>query len=76
MPYALDRLGNSGGAEDRTGVVFQREEEPPWIRNITRPWLPVDLFLIQAVLDLTAANDFRLQDMLLLIITGELMRNR
>ena len=57
----------------------------PFARHLTilmteyakgRKLVPADYSGIEAILDRTAANDFRLQDMLLLIITGELMRNR
>jgi hypothetical protein len=57
----------------------------PFARHLTilmteyakgRKLVPADYPGIEAVLDHTAANDFRLQDMLLMIITGELMRNR
>ncbi|WP_395744667.1 DUF1592 domain-containing protein [Prosthecobacter sp.] len=41
-----------------------------------RRLVPADYPAIEAVLDRAAANDFRLQEMLLTIITGELMRNR
>ncbi len=57
----------------------------PFARHLTilmteyakgRKLVPADYPAIEAVLDRTAANDFRLQDMLLQVITGELMRNR
>jgi hypothetical protein len=41
-----------------------------------RKLVPADYPAVEALLDRAAANDFRLQEMLLMIITGELMRNR
>ncbi len=41
-----------------------------------RKLVPADYPAIEAILDRAAANDFRLQEMLLMISTGELMRNR
>lgn len=41
-----------------------------------RKLIPADYPAIEAILDRAAAKDFRLQDMLLIIITGELMRVR
>jgi hypothetical protein len=57
----------------------------PFARHLTilmseyakgRKLVPADYPAIEAVLDRSAANDFRLQDMLLMIVSGELMRNR
>jgi mono/diheme cytochrome c family protein len=41
-----------------------------------RKLVPADYPAVEALLDRAEANDFRLQEMLLMIITGELMRNR
>jgi hypothetical protein len=57
----------------------------PFARHLTilmseyakgRKLVPADYPAIEAVLDQSAANDFQLQDMLLMIVSGELMRNR